>query len=110
MRDEQIRKLRFDISSKKNIVPIENNSTGIFNRRPQNDQTTNHFLDPDDTTNSTKKLRSDDERNWQNEADQGTPPERGSFLWNSGMNFNVAHVTSAGESDDELSGPLPLNY
>ena len=108
MRDEEILKVRLDMSSKKNIALIGKNSTGSFNRRPQNDQTMNHFLDPDDRNNSTKELPSDDERNWQNEADQSTQPERRSFSRNSGILFNVAQTTAAGESDNELFGPLPL--
>ena len=63
MRDEEIRKVRFDKFCKKNITPIENNSTGCFNRRPQTNQTMNHFLDLDDTNNSTEELPSDNERN-----------------------------------------------
>ena len=75
MRDEEIRKVRFVMPPKKHIAAIEDNSAGILNCRPQNDLTVNHSLDPCDKNNSKKELLSNDEGNWENEADQVTPPE-----------------------------------
>ena len=48
MRDEEVRKTRNDISSKRNISPVKNSSTEQFNRKPQNNDAMNDFLDLDD--------------------------------------------------------------
>ena len=107
MRDEEVRKIRSDMSSKRNISPIKNSSTEEFNRRPPNDDITNNFLDLDDRSSPTIERQSNDEANWQHEAKQFTPPERRVLPRNNGRSFNVAEVKSLGESDGETSDPLP---
>ena len=110
MRDEQVRKIRSDMSSKKNISPIKNSPTEEFNRRPPNDDITNNFLDLEDRSSPTIERLSNEEANWQHEAEQFTPPERRVFPRKNGMSFNVAEIKSLGESDGESVDPLPVDY
>ena len=108
MRDEEVQKIRSDMSSKRKISPIKNSSTEEFNRRPPNDDITNNFLDLDDRSSPTIEWLSNEEANWQHEDEQFAPPERRLFPRNNGMSFNMAEVTSTGESDGESSDSLPL--
>ena len=110
MRDEEVRKIRSDMSSKRNISPIKNPSTEEFNRRPPKDEITNIFLDLDDRSSPTIERLSHEEANWQHEDEQFIPPERRLFPRNSGMSFKMAEATSIGESDGESSDSLPLGY
>ena len=110
MRDEKVQKIRCDMFSKRNISPIKNSSTEEINRRPPNDDITTNFLDLDDRSSPTIERLSNEEANWQHEAEQFTPPERRVFPRDNAMSFNVAEVKSLGESDGESSDPLPLDY
>ena len=110
IRDEEVRKIRSYMSSKKNISPIKNSSTEKFNCRPTNDDITNNFLDLDDRSSPTIERLSNEKANWQLEAEQFIPSEQRVFPRNNGMSFNVAEVKSLGESDRESSDPLPLGY
>ena len=110
MRDEEVQKIRSDMSSKRNIIPIKNSSTEEFNRRPPNDDIMTNFLDLDDRSSPTIERLSNEEANWQHEAEQLSPPERRVFRRNNSMSFKVAEVKSLGESDGESSDPLPLDY
>ena len=110
MRDEEKRRIRFDESSKKNISPIKNSFTEKFNRRPPNDHTMSNCLDLDDRNSPTIGQLSNEEANCQHEAEPLTPPERRFFPRNNGMSFNLAELTSIGESDGELFDPLLLGY
>ena len=103
MRDEEVQKILSDVSSKGNISPIKNSSSKQFNRRPPNDDIMNNFLDLDDTTSPPIERLSNEEANWQHEAEQFTPPEWSFFPSNNGMSFSTAEVTSIGESDGESS-------
>ena len=110
MRDEEVRKIRSDMSSKRNISPIKNSSTEEFNRRPPKDDITSNFLDLDDRSSPSIERLSNEEANWQHEDEQFTPPERRLLPRNNGMSFNMAEATSIGESDGESSNSLPLGY
>ena len=111
MRDEEIRKIQYEMSSKRNHVPNQNHGTNAVDRSAQYDQNVDRCLNSDDGNNPTNELPLTTEaETGQDESNEITPRERRSFSRNSGMNFNVAQVTSAGESDDELSDPLPLGY
>ena len=110
MRDEEVRKIRNDMSSKRKISPIKNSSTEEFNRRPPNDDITNNFFDLDDRCNPSIERLSNEEANWQHEEEQFTPPERRLSPRNNGISFNKAEATSAGNSDGESSDSLPLGY
>ena len=110
MRDEEVRKIRNDMSSKRKISPMKNSSTEQFNRKPPDNDAMNDFLDLVDRSSPSIERLSNEEANWQHEAEQFTPPERRIFPRNNGMSFNVAEKTSMGKSDGELSDPLPLGY
>ena len=110
MRDEEVRKKRNDMSSNKKISPMKNSSTKQFNRKPPDNDALNDFLDLVDRGSPTIERLSNEEANWQHEAEQFTPPERRVFRRNNGMSFNVAEVKSLGESDGESSDSLPLGF
>ena len=110
MRDEEIRKIQNEMSSKKNHVPNQNHGTNAVDRSAQYDQNVDRSSGSGDGNNPTNKLQPAEEDAGQDEPNEITPPERRPFSRNSGMNFNVAQVTPGGESDDELSHPLPLGY
>ena len=111
MRDEEIRKIRYEMTSKINHVPNQNHGTNAVDRSAQYDQNVEQYLNSDDGHNPTNELPlTTEEETGQDESNEITPPERRSFSRNSGMRFNAAQFTSAGESDDEPSNPLPLGY
>ena len=89
---------------------MKNSSTEQFNRKPTKNDAMNNVLDLDDRSSSPIERLSNEEANWQHEDEQFTPPERRFFPRNNGMSFNMAEVTSIGESDGESSDPLPLGY
>ena len=110
MRDEEVRKIRNGMSSKRSISPMKNSSTEQFNRKPPNNDAMNNFLELDDRSSPSIERLSNEEANWQHEDEQFTPPERNLFPRNNGMSFNMAEATSIGESDGESSDSLPLGY
>ena len=110
MRDEEIRKIRYEMSSTRNHVLTRNHCTKAVDRGAQYDQNADQSPDSDDGNNPTNEHQPTEEETGQDESNEITPRERRSFSRNSGMNFNVAQVTSAGESVDELSDPLLLGY
>ena len=110
MRDEEIRKIQNEMCSKNNHVPNQNHGTDAVDRSAQYDQNVDRCLNSDDGNNLTNEHQPTEEETGQDEFNEINPRERRSFSRNSGMIFNVAQVTSAGESDDELSDPLPLGY
>ena len=110
MQDEEVRKIRNDMSSKRIISPMTNSSTEQFNRKPPNKDAMNDFLDLDDRSSPSIERLSNEEANWQHEDEQFTPPERRPFPRNKGMSFNMAEATSIGESYGESSDSLPLGY
>ena len=110
MRDEEVRKIRRDMSPEKNISPKQKSSTKKLNRRPRKDDIMKNSLDLDDRSSPPIERLSNEEANWQHEAEQFTPPDWKIFPRSNGMSFNMAEVTSIGESDSELSDPLPLGY
>ena len=110
MRDEEVRKIRNDMSSKRNIETVKNSSIEQFNRKPPNKDAVNNFIELDDRRSPPIERLSNDEANWQHEDEQFTPSERRFFPRNNGMSFNMAEVTSIGESDGESSDPLPLGH
>ena len=63
MRDEEVRKIRNDMSSKRNISPIKNSSNEQFNRKPPKDDIPNNFFDLDDRSSPTIERLSNEEAN-----------------------------------------------
>ena len=98
------------MSSKRNINPKKNSSAEKINRKPPNKDAMNNFVELDDRRNPPIEWLSNEETNWQHEDEQFPPSERRFFPRNNGMSFNMAEVTSIGESDGESSDPLPLGY
>ena len=110
MRNEEVRKIRNDMSSKRKISPMKNSSTEQFNRKPPDTDSMNDILDLDDRSSSSIERLSNEEANRQHEDEQFTPPERRLFSRNNGMSFNMAGATSIGESDGESLDSLPLGF
>ena len=110
MRDEEVRKIRNDMSSKRIISQMKNSSTEKINRKPPNNDAMNYFLVLDDRNSPSIERLSNEEANWQHEDEQFSPPERRLFPRNNGMRFNKAEATSVDESDGESSDSLPLGY
>ena len=110
MRDEEMRKIQYEMSSKNNHVPNQNHGTNSVDRSAQYDQNVDRSPDSDDGNNPTKEHQPTKEGTWQDESNEITIPERRPFSRNSGMNFHVTQVTSPEESDDEQSNSFPLGY
>ena len=110
MRDEEVRKIRNDMSSKRNISPIKNSSTEQFNRKPPNKDAMNSSIELDDRSSPPIERLSNEEAKWQDEDEQFTPSERRLFPRNNDMSFNMTEATSIDESDGESSDSLPLGY
>ena len=84
MRDEEVRKIRNDMSSKIKISPIKTSSSEQFNRKPPNNDAMNNFLELGDRSSPSIERLSNEEANWQHEDEQFTPPERRLFPRNNG--------------------------
>ena len=110
MRDEEVRKIRNDMLSKRKISPIKNSSAEQFNRRPPNNGAMNNSLELDYKNSPLIERLSNEEANWQHEDEQFTPPEPRFLPRKNGMSFNMAEATSINESDGESSDSLPLGY
>ena len=67
-RDEEVRKVRFQMSPRRKTIPIPNYSVRISNRRPQNDQNMSHFLALDYKNSPINECLPDEEVNRQHEA------------------------------------------
>ena len=103
MREEEVRKIPNDMSSKRIISHMKNSSIEQFNRKPPNNDALNNFRDLDDRSSPSIERLSNEEANWQHEDEQFTSPERRLFPKNNVMSFNMAEATSIGESDGESS-------
>ena len=110
MRDQEIRKVRYEMSSTRNHVPTQHHDTDALGRSAQYDQNLDLSLDSDDGNNPTDEVQPTEEEAGQDEPNEFTPPEPRFFHGNNGMRFRMAQFSSAEESDDELSGPLPFGY
>ena len=110
MRDEEVRKVRYQMSPRRKTIPIPNYSIKISNRRPQNDHDMSHFHALDYKKTPMNECIPNEEINRQYEAEQLTTPEPGLHPRSIGMNFHMADKLSIDESDNELSDPLPLAY
>ena len=111
MRDEEIRKIQYEMSSTRNHLPNQNNGTSDVDHSPQYDQNVDRCPDSDDGTIPTNELPlTAEEEAEQDEPNSFTPLEPRFFHRNNSMSFKMAQTTSCGESDDELSDPFPLGY
>ena len=110
MPEEEIRKIQYEMSSRRNRVPNQNHGTNAVDRGAQYDQNVDRSSESDDGNNPTNKLQPAEEEAGQDEPNDITPLEQRYVHRNIGMRFNAAQFTSAGESDNELSDPLPLGH
>ena len=111
MRDEEIRKIQYETSSRNNHAPNQNHGTNVVDRSAQYDQKVDRCLNSDDGNNPTNELHlTTEEETCLDESNDLTPPETTFLSRTTGMSFNMAQITSKTESDDELSDPLSLAY
>ena len=110
MQDKEMWRVRHDMSLNKDIAPIWEYRTSDFNFRTQYKRIMDQCPELDDGNIPTNKLLTTEEETCQDESDDLNPPEPTFLSRTNGMSFNMAQVTSVGESDDELSDPFPLRY
>ena len=110
MRDKEIRRVQYDLSLKKNIAPVWESGTSLFNRESQNGQDKNRPPDSTDGNYPTNELLTTEGVAWQDGINELIPNEPRFISRSDGMSFNMAQFTSTGESDDEMPDPLPLGY
>ena len=108
MRDEEIRKVRCELSSTRHHVPTQDHGTDALDHSAQYGQNVNLSLDWDDDNNTTTEVQTTEEEAGQDELNELTPPEPRFFHRSNGMSFRMAQFNSAEESDDELSDQFPL--
>ena len=110
MRDEEVRKVRFQMSPRRKTILMRNYSIRISNRRPQKDHDMSHFPALDYKNSPKNECLPNEEINRQYEAEQLITPEPGLHPRSLGMNFNMEDMLSIDESDNESSDALPLGY
>ena len=110
IRDEEIRKVQRDMSFKKNIAPIRQYGTSDSNCSSKHNQNVDLCPDSDDANIPINKFLTIEVGICKAESNDVTPLEPKFISTTNGMNFNMARFISVGESDDELSDPLPLGY
>ena len=110
MRDEEIRRVQYDMSLKRKVAPIWDSGTSVFNHESQYSQNRDRPPDWIDGNNPTNGLLTTEGENWQNGSNELIPNEPRFISRADGMSFNMAQFNSTGESDAEMSDPLPLGY
>ena len=110
MRDEEIRRVQYDMSLKKNVAPIWDCGTIGFNRESQYGQNRDRPPDWTDGNNPINELLTSEGEAWQEGSNELILNEPKFISRADGMSFNMAQFTSTGESDAEMSDPLPLGY
>ena len=110
MRDEEIRRGQYDMSLKMNVAPIWDCGASDFNCESQYGQNRDRPPDSTDGNNPTNELLITEREAWQDGSNK-LIPNKPRFFWRTGcLSSNMAQFTSTGESDDEMSDPLPLGY
>ena len=110
IRDEEIRKVQRDMSFKKNLAPIREYGTSDSTCSPKLNQNVDLCPDSDDANIPIKKVGTAEVGTCKAESNDVTPLGPKFISTTNGMSFNMARFSSIGESDDELSDPLPLGY
>ena len=100
MRDEEIRKVRYEMSSTRKHVPTQDHGTNALNRSAQYDRNVDISVDLDDGNNPTNENQPTEGEDGQDEPNEFTPPEPGFFHRNNGMSFRMARFNSAEEFDN----------
>ena len=93
MRDEEIRRVRHDMSFNKNIAPIRENGTSDCNCRSQHDQNVARCPVLDDVIIPTNKLLSTEDKTCQDESNDVTPLEPKFISTTNGMSFRMRNST-----------------
>ena len=110
MRDEEIRRVQHDMSLKRNVAPVWDCGTSNFNRESQYGQDEDRPPDWTDGNNPINGLLTTEGEAWQGGSNELILNEPRFISRTDGLSFNMAQFTSTGESDDEMSDPLPLGY
>ena len=79
MRNEEIRKIQYEMSSEMNHVPNQDHGTNAVDRSAQYDQNVDRSSDSDDGNNLTNKLQPAEEEAWQDEPNEITPLNKDTF-------------------------------
>ena len=104
------------MSFRKNIAPIREYGTSDSNCNPKHNQNVDLCPDSDDANIPINKLLTTEVGTCKAESNDVTALEpkfistTNGISTTTGMSFNMARFSSIGESDDELSDPLPLGY
>ena len=110
MQDEEIPRVQYDMSFKRNVAPIWDYGTNNFICESQSGQDRDRPPDSIDGNNPTNELLTIEGDSWHDESKNLVANEPRFISRTDGMSFNIAHFTSTGESDDEMSDSLPLGY
>ena len=98
------------MSLKWTVAPIWDCGTSGFNRESQYGQNRDRPPDWTDGNNPTNGLLATEGEAWQDGSNEFVANEPRFNSRADCMNFNMAQFTSTGESDVEMSDPLPLGY
>ena len=98
------------MSLKKYIAPIREKGTIDSICSSKHNQNVDLCPDSEDVNIPINRLLTTEDGACKDESNDVTPLEPKFISTTNGMSFNMARFSSVGESDDELSDPLPLGY
>ena len=98
------------MSFKKNMAPIREYGTTDSKCSSKHNQNVDLCPDSDDVNIPINKFLTTEDETCKGESNDVTPLELKFISTTNGMSFNMARFSSIGESDDELSDPLPSGY
>ena len=107
---EEIKQVQYDMSFKRNVATIWDCGTTNFNLESQYGQNSDQPPGSTDGNKPTNELLTTEGEAWQEGSNELIPNEPRFTSRADGMSFNMAQFTSTGESDVEISDPLPLGY
>ena len=93
-----------------NVAPIWDCGTRGFDHESQYSQNRDRPPDWTDGNNPTDEFLTTEGEAWQDGSNKLIPNEPKFISRTDGMSFNMAQFTSTGESNAEMSNPLPLGY
>ena len=95
MQNEEIQRVQYDMSFKKNVAPIWDCRTSDFNRKSQYGQDRDRPPDSIDGNNPTIELLTTEGDSWHNESNKLLPNEPRFISRIDGMSFNMAQFTNS---------------
>ena len=110
IQDEEIRQVQYDMSFKRNVAPIWDCGTSNFNRESQYGQNRDRLRDWTDGNNPANGFLITEGKAWQDGSNELILNEPRFSSRADCMIFNMAQFISTGETDAEMSDPLPLGY